>query len=89
MREDTTEVVIDDADELKRVRKFTLALLPRFANRIRKYELRRPLFDHYKIEPALRLAVARRVPLRSGGSHVIDVGAWEAAAPLLTDSIAK
>jgi ribonuclease G len=32
------------------------------------------VFDHYHIEPALRLAVSRRVPLRSGGSLVIDQG---------------
>ena len=74
MREDTSEVVIDDDEEFERVRKFTLAFLPRFAERIKKYENRRPIFDHHHIEPALRLAVARRVPLRSGGSLVIDQG---------------
>jgi ribonuclease G len=74
MREDTSEVVIDDDEEYERVRKFTLAFLPRFAERVKKYEHRRPIFDHYHIEPALRLAVSRRVPLRSGGSLVIDQG---------------
>jgi len=39
-----------------------------------KYEGRRPIFDQYYIEPALRLAVARKVPLKSGGSLVIDQG---------------
>src|SRR4029077_7752752 len=33
MREDTTEVVIDDDEQYERVRKFTLAFLPRFAER--------------------------------------------------------
>jgi ribonuclease G len=51
-----------------------MAFLPRLAERIKKYEGRRPVFDQYHIEPALRLAVARRVPLRSGGSLVIDQG---------------
>ncbi len=74
MREDTREVVIDDPDQYDRVRKFTEAFLPRFTERIKKYEGRRPIFDHYHIEPALRQAVARRVPLRSGGSLVIDQG---------------
>jgi len=74
MREDTSEVVIDDEEQYERVRKFTLAFLPRFAERVKKYEGRRPIFDHYHIEPALRLAVSRRVPLRSGGSLVIDQG---------------
>jgi ribonuclease G len=74
LREDTSEVVIDDPEQLERVKKFTLAFLPRLAERIKKYEGRRPIFDQFHIEPELRLAVARRVPLRSGGSLVIDQG---------------
>ncbi len=74
MREDTSEVWIDDDEQYERVRKFTLAFLPRFAERVKKYDGRRPIFDHYHIEPALRLAVSRRVPLNSGGSLVIDQG---------------
>ena len=74
LREDTSEVVIDDDEQHERVKKFTLAFLPRLAERIKKYEGRRPIFDQHHIEPALRLAVARKVPLRSGGSLVIDQG---------------
>jgi ribonuclease G len=74
MRENTTELVIDDEDQHDRLKKFTMAFLPRFGERIKRYEGRRPIFDHYHIEPALRMAVARKVPLRSGGSLVIDQG---------------
>jgi ribonuclease G len=74
LREDTSEVMIDDSEHHDRVKKFTMAFLPRLAERIKKYEGRRPIFDQYHIEPALRLAVARRVPLKSGGSLVIDQG---------------
>ena len=74
LREDTSEVVIDDDEQHDRVKKFTMAFLPRLAERIKKYEGRRPIFDQHHIEPALRLAVSRRVPLRSGGSLVIDQG---------------
>jgi ribonuclease G len=74
MREDTSEVVIDDEEQYERVKKFTLAFLPRFGERVKRYDQRRPIFDHYHIEPALRVAVSRRVPLRSGGSLVIDQG---------------
>jgi ribonuclease G len=86
MREDTSEVVIDDEDEYERVRKFTMAFLPRFTERVKKYEHRRPIFDHYHIEPALRLAVSRRVPLRSGGSLVIDQGEALTAIDINTGS---
>jgi ribonuclease G len=74
MREDTSELVIDDEEQYERLRKFTQAFLPRFTERVKKYDGRRPIFDHHHIEPALRLAVSRRVPLRSGGSLVIDQG---------------
>src|SRR3569623_795040 len=65
LREDTSEVVIDAEEQFERVKKFTMAFLPRFAERVKRYEGRRPIFDHHHIEPALRLAVSRRVPLRS------------------------
>ncbi|MCE9579045.1 MAG: Rne/Rng family ribonuclease [Deltaproteobacteria bacterium] len=74
MKEETQEVIIDDPDQYERLKKFTLAFLPRYAERIKHYEGRRPIFDHFNIEPALRQAVARKVPLRSGGSLVIDQG---------------
>jgi ribonuclease G len=86
LREDTTEVMIDDDEQYDRVKKFTLAFLPRFAERIKKYEQRRPIFDHYHVEPALRLAVARKVPLRSGGSIVIDQGEALTAIDINTGS---
>jgi ribonuclease G len=86
MREDTSEVVVDDEDQYERMRKFTLAFLPRFAERIKRYEHRRPIFDHYHIEPALRLAVSRRVPLKSGGSLVIDQGEALTAIDINTGS---
>jgi ribonuclease G len=86
MREDTSEVMIDDEEQYERVRKFTEAFLPRFTDRIKKYEGRRPIFDHYHIEPALRAAVARRVPLRSGGSLVIDQGEALTAIDINTGS---
>ncbi|MGN6109536.1 MAG: Rne/Rng family ribonuclease [Kofleriaceae bacterium] len=86
LREDTSEVVIDDEEQYERVKKFTLAFLPRFAERIKKYEGRRPIFDHYHVEPALRQAVARRVPLKSGGSLVIDQGEALTAIDINTGS---
>jgi ribonuclease G len=86
MREDTREVLIDAEDVCEKVKKFTQAFLPRFDERIKKYEGRRPIFDHYHIEPALRQAVARKVPLRSGGSLVIDQGEALTAIDINTGS---
>src|SRR6476659_5379525 len=86
MREDTSEIIIDDEEQYERVRKFTQAFLPRFTERVKKYDQRRPIFDHHHIEPALRLAVSRRVPLRSGGSLVIDQGEALTAIDINTGS---
>ena len=86
LREDTSEVMIDDEEQHERVKKFTLAFLPRLAERIKRYEGRRPIFDHYHIEPALRQAVSRRVPLKSGGSLVIDQGEALTAIDINTGS---
>ncbi len=86
LREDTSEVMIDDDEQHDRVKKFTMAFLPRFSERIKKYDSRRPIFDHYHIEPALRLAVSRKVPLRSGGSLVIDQGEALTAIDINTGS---
>src|SRR4029079_4145780 len=86
MREDTSEVVIDDDEQYERMRKFTMAFLPRFAERIKRYAHRSPIFDHHHLEPALLLAVARRVPLKSGGSLVIDQGEALTAIDINTGS---
>jgi ribonuclease G len=74
MKEATQEVLVDDVEQYERLKKFTTVFLPRFGERIKHYEGRRPIFDHFNIEPALRMATARKVPLQSGGSLVIDQG---------------
>jgi ribonuclease G len=86
LRESTSELVVDDEEQFERVRKFTETFLPRFAPRIKRYEHRRPIFDHYAVEPQLRLAVSRKVPLRSGGSLVIDQGEALTAIDINTGS---
>ena len=61
MREDTSEVIDRRRRAVRaRARSSRTAFLPRFAERIKKYEGRRPIFDHHHIEPALRLAVVAR-----------------------------
>jgi ribonuclease G len=74
LRDDTKEIVFDDLDQYERARKFTNAFLPSAVERIRHYEGRQPIFDHYGIEAELRKALGRRVELKSGGSLVIDQG---------------
>jgi ribonuclease G len=74
LREDTKEIVIDDEEQYDRARKFTSVFLPRALERIKHYRGRQPIFDHYNIEAELRIALKRKVELKSGGSLVIDQG---------------
>ena len=74
LRDDISEIVIDDPEQLERARRFTSAFMPRYLDRVKAYEGKRPIFDHYGIEQELRQALARKVPLKSGGSLVIDQG---------------
>jgi ribonuclease G len=74
LREEIDGIIIDDQEQFDRAVKFAGAFLPKYADRVRRYEGRQPIFDAYGIEPALRAAVSRHVPLTSGGHLVIDQG---------------
>ena len=86
LRPDTKEVVIDSEEQYERTRKFVGAFLPRYVERIKHYQGRRPIFDHYGVEPALRTALGRKVPLESGGHLVIDQGEALTAVDVNTGS---
>jgi len=47
-------------------------VMPRYANRIQLYDSREPLFHHYKLEQEIAKIHQRVVPLKGGGSIVID-----------------
>lgn len=72
LSDDTKEIVIDSEEQHARALKFVNAFLPRYSERITRYDGQKPIFDHFAIEPALKTAVGRHVPLPSGGHLVID-----------------
>ncbi len=74
LREDVSEVWIDDEEQHARALRFTEAFMPTYSERIKLYEGRTPIFDAYGIEAQLRASLSRSVPLKSGGSLVIDQG---------------
>jgi ribonuclease G len=74
LRDDVKEIVIDSDEQYQRARKFSSAFMPRYTERIVHYEGRQPIFDAYGIEAALRQAMGRKVPLKSGGHLVIEQG---------------
>jgi ribonuclease G len=74
LRDNVTEMVVDSEEQYARARRFAGAFMPKYVERIKLYQGRTPLFDSLGIEEALRAAIHRRVPLKSGGSLVIDQG---------------
>jgi ribonuclease G len=74
LRGDVTEMMIDDEEQYARAKRFTEAFMPTYTERVKQYEGRTPIFDSYGIESQLRASLSRRVPLKSGGSLVIDQG---------------
>lgn len=70
--EDIDSIVVDHPDAFHRAKEFMELVMPRYANRIQLYESREPLFHKYKLESEIAKIHQRVVPLRGGGSIVID-----------------
>ena len=69
---DIEELIVDDKHAYKRVSDFTSHYMPGFSENIELYKDSEPIFDAYGIEVEIERALAREVPLRSGGSLVFD-----------------
>lgn len=69
---DIEELIVDDKQAYKRVKDFTSQYMPSFADNIKLYTATEPIFDAYGIEVEIDRALAREVPLKSGGSLVFD-----------------
>jgi ribonuclease G len=74
LRDNVSEIMIDSEQAYERARRFCSAFMPKYVERVKQYQGRSPIFDAYNLEEQLRRAIHRRVPLRSGGSLVIDQG---------------
>jgi len=65
-------VLVDDANELVRLRQFVADFIPSGAPRMESHAGSRPIFDLHGIEEEINRALERKVPLKSGGYLVID-----------------
>jgi len=72
LRDDIDQVLIDDAAAFKQATDFVSMVMPRFNQRVRKYEDGIPLFNRFQVEGQIETAFQREVRLPSGGSIVID-----------------
>jgi len=65
-------MVIDDPDEYEKVYYVASMVAPSLCSKVSLYDKEAPIFDHYGVERELERLLQHKVPLRSGGSLVID-----------------
>ncbi len=70
--EDIDTIVVDHPDAFSRAKEFMELVMPRYASRIQLYDSGEPLFHRYKLEAEIAQIHQRVVPLKGGGSIVID-----------------
>jgi ribonuclease E len=70
--EDIDSIVIDSAEAYQRAKEFMELVMPKYADRIQLYDSREPLFHKHKLEQEIARIHQRVVPLKGGGSIVID-----------------
>lgn len=66
------EVLVDDKETLLEIKDFMKVISPRHQKRVRLYKEKTPIFSEYGIEKQIEQIYSSRVPLKSGGSIVID-----------------
>ncbi len=67
-----SEVLVDDKETLNKVRDYMKVISPRHQGRVKLFKEKRPIFAQYEIEKQIETIYRNRVPLKSGGSIVID-----------------
>lgn len=72
MGPDVEKVIIDDEDAYARCVRFVEQFMPDRKDDIVLYTGTEPIFDAYGIEDEIARALARKVPLKSGGYLIID-----------------
>jgi ribonuclease E len=69
---DVDAIYVDQQGSYERARDFLQLVMPRHVNRLHWYEGKEPLFHKHKLEGEISRIYKREVPLRNGGSIVID-----------------
>jgi ribonuclease E len=69
---DVEEMIVDDYEVFCRAKEFLHAVMPRYESRVIFYPGPIPLFHKYHIERQIEQIQAKRVPLKSGGSIIIE-----------------
>ncbi|HVT12460.1 MAG TPA: Rne/Rng family ribonuclease [Fimbriimonadaceae bacterium] len=70
--EEIDRMVIDDPDEYEKVHLVANMVAPALREKITLYDKDTPIFDNYGIERDLERLLQHKVPMKSGGSLVVD-----------------
>ena len=70
--EDVGRILIDEPAAYERAREVLELVMPKYAPRLQLYEGKEPLFHRYGLEEEIGRIHQRKVPLKGGGSIVID-----------------
>jgi ribonuclease E len=65
-------ILIDEPQAYDRAKEFLQIVMPRYVGRLHLYEGKEPLFHRYHLDEEIMKIHQRKVPLRQGGSIVID-----------------
>ncbi|MDQ2798547.1 MAG: Rne/Rng family ribonuclease, partial [Armatimonadota bacterium] len=69
---DIGRLVIDSAQDYARANEIIARLSPDLQDRIELYDGEKPIFEFFKVEDDVERLLRRKVPLKSGGSLIID-----------------
>ncbi len=69
---DVSTIYIDEEKAYERAKEFLQLVMPRNVHRLQFYEGKEPLFCKYNLDEEISKIHSRNVPLKSGGSIVID-----------------
>ena len=70
--EDVGRILIDEPAAYERAREFLELVMPKYVSRLQLYDGKEPLFHRYGLEEEISRIHQRKVPLKGGGSIVID-----------------
>lgn len=69
---DITEILTDHPEVYRKVRTFFKSVMPRYERVVKLHKEKRPIFSKFNLEEQIKTIYDRKVPLKSGGSIVID-----------------
>jgi len=72
MRAEVEKVRVDSRETFERLCQFVARFMPELCERIEHYPGERPIFDLFGVEDEIQKALCRDVPLKSGGSIILD-----------------